>query len=145
MKTYLSIIEKTNFYLFLVFVFSATFAAELFRTFAVIWLISWFLEGRWLKKNNFKCNKLTIPFLLFAAYWIFQLLSILWTQNTHVVMESLERNIYFIVFLLPAFFGVNKNYNLYTITNTFIIGALVSAIVYFFTIFYITNLDYFFK
>ena len=145
MKNYLSLIEKTNYYFFILFVFSATFATELFRACALAWLILWFLEGRWLKKSNFKCDKFTIPFLLFAGLWLYQLISMLWATNTMAVSGALERNIYFIVFLLPVFWGVNKNYKLHTIANTLIISGLVTSLIYFFTVFYITNLDYFFS
>ena len=139
MKHYLKFIEKTNFIFFLLFIFSATFASELFRFFGTIWFVSWILEFRFIKKENLHKDRIIAPFIFLGAWWLFQALSLIWTSNTVAGISTLNKQIYLIGFLVVTLFGVNKEYNLKTIFTTFIAGVVVSSLVYFFSIFYFTN------
>lgn len=143
MNKYQDIMERINYALFLAVVFLLPFPQITLRYACVLWIVSWFFEARWLQISNIKSqitnHKLTLPFLLFALWYAWHLLSGLWAPD-HVAWSSqMERYLTFGLLLPVGIWGVNSRYDWRQAGRVLIIGALCAIpfyILLFGTLFY---------
>lgn len=122
-----------NYGLFLAVVALLPFPQLLLRYACVAWIISWFLEGRWLQKPLSTLNsKLStfIPLLLFGLWFLWHVLSGLWAPDQAAWSEQIERYLAFGLLVPVGIWGVNERYNTKQIGQV-LIGACLCAVVFY--------------
>lgn len=139
---YTQIAGLTNYLLVLALAFSASFPNRIFNSMWVLWLISWLLEGRFLKKSNFSFNKSKIPVLLLLVFYIWEAISLFWAKDKAAGLSMLEKQMSFVAIVPIALFGVNRYYKTTTILLSVVIGVLVSILSYSMTLLYAYNYEY---
>ncbi|MBO7316823.1 MAG: O-antigen ligase family protein [Paludibacteraceae bacterium] len=130
MDKYRQIVGKLNWFLFLAVAFTLSFSPAVLRIVWVAWLISWFLEFRFLDKKNFSFSKYLVPSLMLLVFFLWQCLSYFWTIDKVTASVVLERQVSFLFLPLIMMFGVNENYDLKKSIFSFIIGTIVISISY---------------
>ena len=93
MENYRQIVGKFNWYLFLLVAFTLSFSPVIVRVVWTVWLISWFLELRFLDRKNFAISKYQIPAFLLLMFFVWQLVSYLWTIDKVTAGVVLERQV----------------------------------------------------
>ncbi|MBQ3673184.1 MAG: O-antigen ligase family protein [Paludibacteraceae bacterium] len=112
MKNYQDIVRRVNYWLFLVVVALLPFPQVALRYACVLWLISWFLEARWIRKPQcLKTNTMAIPFILFGVWYLWKLLSGLWSPDIAAWRWEMERYMTFGLLIPIGLWGVNTYYN----------------------------------
>ena len=144
-QSYTESIGKINYFFALVLAFSLALPTQIIIISWLGWLITWVLEGRFLSLKNFSFNKNKIPFLLFALFFVWQVISLKWTSNLSDGYKSLEKQISFIAILPIVFFGVNKYYKTKLILLSLLIGTILSLFLYYAVLLYVYNADYFYS
>lgn len=142
---YTNNIEKLNYALILCAAFFVSFPTQIAKNFWVVWLISWLLEARFLKKSNFTFKRSYTPLFIMTAFLIWQFISLLWAADVQSGMRSIERQLSLAALPLIACCGVNKNYNTTKIIKVFVLGCVVSSILYLTIIYTIQNIDFFYN
>ena len=140
---YQQIVGFLNYMLALSLAFSLSFPGKIMKIFCTLWFISWVLEGRYFNKRNFKTDRSQIPVFLLAGFVIWQLISVFWSQNPSSTLEKTQRQIWFLLIVPVALFGVNQYYKTTTLLFSMIAGAIVSIFVYYTAMLYLTNYEYF--
>ena len=131
MNRYQDIVGRINYGLFLVVVFLLPFPQIAIRVSCVAWIIMWFFEGRWLRKpKSLKENKMAIPFILFAAWYAWKLLSVLWAPDYSAWAWEMERYMAFGLMLPIGIWGVNEYYDWRTIGKALILGCVLAVPMY---------------
>lgn len=139
MERYRQIVGKLNWILFLVVAFTMSFSPAILRVVWTIWLISWFLELRFLDKKNFTFSKYQIPAFIFLVYFIWQCVSFLWTIDRVTAGVVLERQISFLFLPIVMMFGVNGNYDIKKSIFSFILGSAIISLFYIIGVFILSN------
>ncbi len=139
MDKYRQIVGKLNWFLFLAVAFTLSFSPAVLRIVWVAWLISWFLEFRFLDKKNFSFSKYLVPSLMFLVFFLWQCLSYFWTIDKVTASVVLERQVSFLFLPLIMMFGVNENYDLKKSIFSFIIGTAIISIFYIHSVFILSN------
>jgi len=134
MNRYQDITGKLNYGLFLAVVFLLPFPQIALRYACVAWIISWFFEGRWLSidhlKSQFARTKFAIPFILFALWYLWRILSALWVQDSHAWGSQIERYLTFGLLLPVGLWGVNEKYDLRQIGRMLVTSCVVAVPIY---------------
>lgn len=144
MTLYRRIVEKSSYLLFLAVAFTITFPPQFVRILWGIWIVSWFLEGRFMKREYLKLGRENWPTYLFGTLFLALTLSLLWAISPKEANQALERQISYIILPIIALFGFNTRYKPKQIMTAFVGGATFTALAYFFVIFYIYNFQYYF-
>ena len=127
MNRYQDIVGRINYGLFLVFVALLPFPQILLRYAIALWLISWLLEGRWLRKpQSLKENKMAIPFILFGAWYVWKAISGFWSADHAAWAWQMERYMSFALLVPVGLWGVNKCYDWKTVGKVLVISCLVA-------------------
>lgn len=140
---YQQCIGVINYLLVLAVAFSAAFPNRIFNTVWVLWLITWALEGRFLKKSNFSFDKSKIAILMLAVFYVWEAVSIFWAIDKNAGYSILERQMSFVAIVPIALFGVNEYYKTTTIFTSLVVGVLISVLSYSMTLLYLNNVEYF--
>ena len=113
---------RINYGLFLAVVALLPFPQLFLRWAVVLWIITWFLEFRWLQISNiqYPISNLKLPFLLFGAWYIFKLLSGLWASDSAAWAWQMERYMTFGLLIPVGLWGVNEQYQWTTIGKTLV-------------------------
>lgn len=134
MNRYQDITGKINYGLFLAVVFLLPFPQIALRYACVAWIISWFFEGRWLRidhlKSQFARTKFAIPFILFALWYLWRILSAVWVTDSHAWGSQIERYLTFGLLLPVGLWGVNKKYDLQQIGRALVTSCVVAVPIY---------------
>ena len=104
---YLSLVENLNYYLFVVAICMLPFPTRISLYAWVIWLLSWLLEGRFLRRENLKWHLGLLPVILFVIWVIWESISYIWAINKLDAANMLIRHISFIGIVPLALWGVN--------------------------------------
>lgn len=139
MENYRQIVGKFNWYLFLLVAFTLSFSPVIVRVVWTVWLISWFLELRFLDRKNFAISKYQIPAFLLLMFFVWQLLSYLWTIDKVTAGVVLERQVSYLFLPIIMMFGVNRNYDVKKSIVSFIIGSAVISVFYIYGILVFSN------
>ena len=112
MKRYQDIIGRISYGLFLTVVALLPFPQAPLRLACVLWIISWYLEFRWLHKpKSLRENPIAIPVLLFGLWFAWKVLSICWAPDYNAWAWQMERYMAFALSIPLGIWGVNKYYN----------------------------------
>ena len=134
MHKYQDIIGRLNYGLFLTVVALLPFPQIALRYTCVIWFILWVLEGRWLRKPNFKSQisnlKFAIPFIFFGAWYAWKLISGCWAADGLAWSEQMERYLAFGLIIPVGIWGVNERYNWHTAGKVLVISCVTAMILY---------------
>ena len=139
MDKYRQIVGKLNWFLFLAVAFTLSFSPAVLRIVWVAWLVSWFLEFRFLDKKNYFFSKYQIPSFILLAFFLWQCLSYFWTIDKVTASVVLERQVSYLFLPLIMMFGVNKNYDVKKTIFSFIIGSAIISIFYIHSVFILSN------
>lgn len=124
MNSYKDIIGKINYGLFLVVVALLPFPQLLLRYACGLWMFTWLLELRWLKKPTFV--PFHIPFILFGIWFAWLGLSYLWAADHAVWATHMERYLTFGCLLPVAIWGMNTHYNWRTAAKVLVVSCIVA-------------------
>ena len=124
MNRYRHIMGRINYGLFLAVVALLPFPQLFLRWAAVLWIITWFLEFRWLKKVPFTIYH--VPFILFGAWFGFKLLSGLWASDSAAWAWQMERYMTFGLLIPVGLWGVNEQYQWTTIGKTLVFSCVAA-------------------
>ena len=131
MNRYQDIVGRVNYWLFLAVVALLPFPQIALRYACVLWVISWFLEGRWLTKpRSFKENRMAIPFLLFGLWYAWKLVSGFWVDDLSAWRWEMERYLSFGLIVPIGLWGVNRHYDWRVAAKTLIISCVVALPIY---------------
>ena len=131
MNKYKDIIGRINYGMFAVLVFLLPFPQVFLRYAIVLWLISWFLEGRWLQKPMpLKSNKMLIPFVLFALWYGWRIVSGLWAADHAAWAWQMERYMTFALLVPVGLWGVNERYDWKQLGRVLTIGCVTALPIY---------------
>ena len=134
---------QVNYACFLLIVALLPFPQVLLRYACVAWLITWLLEGRFLTPPTRQDWYKAMPFLMFGAWFLWKIVSGLWAENQDAYLWQLERYMLFGTILPIGIWGVNQHYNWKQICKVLAISCVVAAGVYFFTLFWVFNANFF--
>ena len=112
MKRYQDIIGRINYGLFLAVVALLPFPQTPLRLACVLWIISWYLELRWISKpKSLRENPVAIPILLFGLWFAWKVLSVCWAPDYNAWAWQMERYMTFALIIPIGLWGVNEHYN----------------------------------
>ena len=141
MNKYRDILGRVNYALFVAVVALLPFPQIFLRYACVAWIITWFLELRWLPLSNKKYQISNIkyqisnlksqpPFLLFGLWFAWNLLSGLWAGDHEAWAWQMERYIAFGALVPVGIWGVNERYNWRLIGKVFVVSCLCAVFFY---------------
>ena len=58
-----------------------------------LWLVSWLLEGRFLRKENLQWHKGIVPIVLCAVWVMWELISCIWAMHKTDAINMVVRNL----------------------------------------------------
>lgn len=134
---------QVNYACFLLIVALLPFPQVFLRYACVAWLITWLLEGRFLTPPTRQDWYKAIPFLMFGIWFLWKIVSGLWAENKEAYLWQLERYMLFGAILPIGIWGVNQHYNWKQICKVLAISCVAAAGVYFFTLFWVFNANFF--
>ena len=143
MQKYQSAMGQVNYIFFLLIVALLPFPQLFLRYACVSWLITWLLEGRFLRIPTRQDLYKAIPFLMFGFWFLWKIISGIWAENREAYLWQLERYMLFGTMIPIGIWGVNQHYNWKQICKVLAISCVAAAGVYFFTLFWIFNADIF--
>lgn len=127
MSKYRDIIGRINYALFLAVVALLPFPQIFLRYAAVLWLVSWYLEARYLRKpESIRANKMAIPFILFGLWYVWRILSGLWAPDHAAWSWQMERYLTYGLIVPVGIWGVNERYNWRQIGRVLSIACVVA-------------------
>ena len=122
MNRYQDIVGRINYGLFLSVIALLPFPQTPLRFTCVLWIITWFLEGRWLQKTNYQ-----LPFILFGLWFLGKIVSGLWAPDQTAWSWQIERYLAFGLMVPIGIWGVNKYYRWET-AGKVLIATCVAAV-----------------
>ncbi len=140
-QKYQSIIGRINAILFLVVVAMLPFPQIMLRYAYVAWIITWFLEGRFLRRPKATDWRLMLPFIMFGAWYIWKIISGLWSKDLDAYYWLLERYMTFGLLVPVGIWGVNSHYDWKQACRVLVIGCISSALFYICTLYWINHAD----
>lgn len=140
---YQSVMGQLNYTIFLVLVALLPFPQIFLRYTCTAWLLTWLLEGRFLRKPTLQDWQKAIPFLMFGAWYLWKIISGLWADNIRAYNWQLERYMVFGLLVPIGIWGVNENYNWKHICGVLASTCVLAAGIYAFTLFWVGNSEFF--
>ena len=125
MEKYRDIMGRINYGLFLTAVFLLPFPQDLVRYACVAWIISWFLEFRWLRKPQLR-NQTWLIFVAFGLWYGWKLISGFWAPDKAAWSWQMTRYLAFIFMVPVGIWGVNERYDWRQAGSTLVRGCLVA-------------------
>ena len=141
LANYQQVVGQINFAAFILLVMSLAFPWHFTQPLFTIWLIAWFIEGRWACKKNWHFGKSTIPVLILCGFVVWEALSLCWSQDIAAGKSELAKHLPVFALLLVTLFGGNEHYKAYRIKAALLIGCLVAVICYCVVIYWFANMD----
>ena len=133
-NTILSTIQRytgaINYAAFMGLIFLLPFPWHFVQIAAIVWLITWALEGRWLQKGNYTFRQSLIPILLIIAFIAYETVSLLWTRDMAQGISEISKHLPLLAFCLIAICGVNRHYHPEKLKTCLMVGSLMSMIAY---------------
>lgn len=139
---YLQIIRYVNYILFVVAACMLSFPTRVSLYAWGLWLLTWFMEGRFVNKNNLQWNKGLIPLCLLLLWVLCEAVSYVWSIDREDTLNMLIRHLSFILIMPIALWGVNEHYNWRRIAHCFVLTTIISVFVYGIYIYFVWHWDY---
>lgn len=139
---YLQIIRYVNYILFVVAACMLSFPTRVSLYAWGLWLLTWFMEGRFVNKNNLQWNKGLIPLCLLLLWVLCEAVSYVWSIDREDTLNMLIRHLSFILIMPVALWGVNEHYNWRRIAHCFVLTTIISVFVYGIYIYFVWHWDY---
>lgn len=127
---YLQIVEKINYYLFVLAICMLPFPTRISLYAWELWLISWLFEGRFLRKENLQWHKGIIPILMCCIWVLWELISYTWAINPTDTINLVVRHLSFLMIIPVAIWGVNAQYDFRKAAKWFVISCISSVFIY---------------
>lgn len=131
MSKYRDIIEQVNYIAFLAVAALLPFPQLWLRYACVFWIITWALEGRWLRLSTFDFRLSTLrsalPFLLFGLWYGWKALSGLWSPDDTAWAWQMERYMTFGLLIPVGIWGVNDRYDWKRIGQVLVAGCVIAV------------------
>lgn len=140
---YQSVMGQLNYTIFLVLVALLPFPQIFLRYTCTAWLLTWLLEGRFMRKPTRQDWQKAMPFLMFGAWYLWKIISGLWADNIRAYNWQLERYMAFGLLVPIGIWGVNNNYDWKQICKVLVISCVAAAGVYAFTLYWVFNAKFF--
>lgn len=140
---YLSAIGQINYLLFLMTVALLPFPQIFLRYAAVLWIATWLLEGRFLRKPKKEDWGKMLPFLLFGLWYLWKIVSGIWSPDKVAYGWQLERYMAFGLLIPIGVWGVNQYYDWKQVCRVLVVSCVVAAGVYLFTLYWVYNASFF--
>ena len=132
MKRYQDIIGRINYGLFLAVVALLPFPQTPLRLACVLWIISWYLELRWISKpKSLRENPVAIPILLFGLWFAWKVLSICWAPDYNAWAWQMERYMTFALIIPIGLWGVNEHYKWEQAGKVLVASCVIAIPLYF--------------
>ena len=141
LANYQQVVGRLNIVVFMLLVMSLAFPWHFTQPLFTIWLIAWFIEGRWACKKNWRFGKSTIPVLILFGFVVWEALSLFWTQDLSAGKNELARHAPIFALLLFTLFGGNEQYKAYRIKAALMVGSLMAVISYGVVIYWFAHMD----
>lgn len=142
MDRYKTFIERINYFAFLAMLAALPFPRPIIHVCWLVWAFTWLLEFRFLDRTHIRWSRGIIYLSAGVGVWlIWNILSVLWAQDTHAAWSVIERYISLLAIPLIGFFGLNTHYNIRTCMRVLVISGLASIGVYLFTHYWVINHD----
>ena len=127
---YLQIVEKINYYLFVVAICMLPFPTRISLYAWELWLISWLFEGRFLRKENIQWHKGLIPIFMCVVWVLWELISCVWAINQEDAINMVVRHLSLVMIIPIAIWGVNDQYDFWKAAKWFVISCISSVFIY---------------
>ena len=88
---YQSVMGQLNYTIFLVLVALLPFPQIFLRYTCTAWLLTWLLEGRFMRKPTRQDWQKAMPFLMFGAWYLWKIISGLWADNIRAYNWQLDQ------------------------------------------------------
>lgn len=134
---------QLNYTLFLVTVALLPFPQLFLRYASVAWFAAWVLEGRFCRKPSPQDWNKAIPFLMFGAWYLWKIISGLWTEDAHAYGWQLERYLFFGILVPVGIWGVNSQYDWKQICKVLAVSCVAAVGIYAFTLYWVFNANSF--
>jgi hypothetical protein len=128
---YKNIIKNINFLFFTLLVFWLPFNKKILPYFIGLWILTWLLEGNFVKKftKNITNKQILFIILLPVLFYITHIIGYFYSSNK--VDSSFDLQVKLSLFIFPfIFLSANSLYKKYgrTILKSFVIGNLIASI-----------------
>ena len=127
---YSRIIQQVNYLLFIVVVCMLPFPTKLSLYAWLVWMVSWLLEGRFLRREYLRWHQGLIPIVALTVLLLWELISCTWAIHTTDAVNMIVRHLSYITILPIALWGVNQHYDWIKIAKCFIISCIASIFIY---------------
>lgn len=127
---YLQIVEKINYYLFVIAICMLPFPTRISLYAWELWLLSWLFEGRFLRKENLQWHKGLVPIFMCVVWVLWELLSCTWAINKTDAINMVVRHLSFVMIVPVALWGMNERYDLWKAAKYFVISSTSSVFIY---------------
>lgn len=136
MERYQIFIKRLNYIFFLVLMATLPLPRKFSHVMLIVWAVSWLLELRFIKKENFCGWKALFPGLGLAVWVLWECVSLLWGGE-----QAHFRDCHVSLLILPFIlaFGVNEQYQWKQAAKVLIISSLLSGLLYGFTLYWVLN------
>lgn len=131
MKRYQEIVGRINYGLFLTVIALLPAPQIVLRYTCVLWIVTWFMEGRWCTLSNLRYQisnvKFFVPFVLFGLWYGWIALSGLWAADHAAWAWQMERYMTFALLVPVGLWGVNEKYD-WRVAGKVLVASCVIAV-----------------
>ena len=132
MSKYKDIIGRIQYGLFLTVVALLPFPQIFLRYACVLWLITWYMEFRWIQKPsvNFKAFSVQLPFMMFGIWYAWKAISGFWAPDYAAWSWQMERYMIFALLIPVAIWGLNQCYDWRQIGKVLVFSCVAAVPLY---------------
>ena len=140
MNKYNTFITYANYLAFLALLCAMPYGFQFIRFFGLVWVITWVLEFRFIKKENLNLSKPRLYVAIGFTVWVlWNALSMSWAADKSSAWAMVQRDLYLLVIPLVMLWGVNDRYDWKQCVKVLTIGCVISVGVYLFTLYWLFN------
>lgn len=131
MNRYRDIISRIHYGFGIAVVALLPFPQICLRYACVLWVISWFMEGRWMHKpKSIKENPIALPFILFGTWFAWKAISGLWSADHAAWAWQMERYLAFVLMIPMGIWGLNEHYRWQTLGKVLVASCIAAVPAY---------------
>lgn len=131
MNRYRDIISRIHYGFGIAVVALLPFPQICLRYACVLWVISWFMEGRWMHKpKSIKENPIALPFILFGTWFAWKAISGFWSADHAAWAWQMERYLAFVLMIPMAIWGLNEHYRWQTLGKVLVASCIAAVPAY---------------